>query len=53
MFDLDAFVTECTSALAADPTFESLRKIVARAVSDPSAIIERFGAPKRAGVEQL
>jgi hypothetical protein len=53
MFDLDAFVTECRVALAADPTFESMRKILARAVSDPSAIIERFGAPKRAGVETL
>lgn len=53
MFDLDAFVTECHAVLAADPTFESMGKIVARVVSDPSAIIERFGAPKRAGVEKL
>lgn len=53
MFDLDAFVTECRAALAADPTFEAMRKIVVRAVSDPSSIIERFGAPRQAGVKKL
>jgi len=53
MFDLDAFVTECRTALAADPTFQAIREIVARAVSDPSAIIERFGAPRQAGVKKL
>src|SRR5437667_7262946 len=30
-----------------------MREIVARAVSDPAAIIERFGAPRRAGVEKI
>jgi len=53
MFDLDGFIAECRAAVTADPTFGSVREIVARAVSDPSAIIERFGEPKRAGVETL
>ena len=53
MFDLDGFVADCRAAIAADPTFQSMREIVARAVSNPSAIIERFGEPKRAEVEAL
>ena len=53
MFDLDGFIADCRAPVTADSSFTSMREIVARAVSDPSAIIERFGEPKRAAVEKL
>jgi predicted metal-dependent enzyme (double-stranded beta helix superfamily) len=38
MFDLDGFVVECRTALAEAQPMVAVREIVARAVSDPSAI---------------
>jgi predicted metal-dependent enzyme (double-stranded beta helix superfamily) len=36
-----------------DPTHKSVREIVARAVSEPTAVIARLGAPARAEVQRL
>jgi hypothetical protein len=41
MFDLDTFIGDCRAALAADPSHGSVREVVARAVSDASAVIRR------------
>jgi hypothetical protein len=46
MFDLDQFIADCRAALAADESHKSVREIVARAVSDPAAILKGLGEPK-------
>jgi len=53
MFDLDTFVADCRSALAADKSHKSVREGVARAVSNPSAVLKGLGEPKRAAVQKL
>src|SRR6266581_8900072 len=53
MFDLDRFIADCRDAVAADPTHKSAREVVARAVSDPAAILAALGEPRCAGVEKL
>ena len=49
MFDLDRFIADCR----ADPSAAAVRETVARAVSDPAAVLARLGPPKRAGVQEL
>lgn len=50
MFDVDRFVEDCKAAVAADPTHKAAREVVARAISDPGAVLRGLGEPKRAGV---
>ena len=53
MFDLDQFIADCRAALAADRSHKLVREVVARAVSDPSAVLEHLGEPKRAVLQKL
>jgi predicted metal-dependent enzyme (double-stranded beta helix superfamily) len=53
MFDLACFIAECRAALAADPSQKLMREAVARAVSEPAAILKGLGEPKRAEVQKL
>jgi predicted metal-dependent enzyme (double-stranded beta helix superfamily) len=53
MFDLDRFIADCRSAVAADSSHKAVREVVARAVCDPAAILGGLGEPQRAGVEPL
>jgi predicted metal-dependent enzyme (double-stranded beta helix superfamily) len=54
MFDLDRFVDECRAALAADRgAGRAMRDVVARAVSDPAALVRALGEPERAGFNVL
>jgi predicted metal-dependent enzyme (double-stranded beta helix superfamily) len=53
MFDLDCFIAERRAAVSLDPTHKSVREIVARAVSEPTAVIAGLGAPARAEVQKL
>ena len=53
MFDLNYFIAECRAALAADPSQRLVREAVARAVSEPSAVLKGLGEPKRAEVQTL
>ena len=46
MFDVDQFITD-RHALAADKSHKLVREVVARAVSDPGAICNRLGEPRR------
>jgi hypothetical protein len=41
MFDLEQFIADCRAALAADRSHKSVREVVARAVSDPAAILSK------------
>ncbi len=52
-FDLDQFISECRSARDADPSHKLVREIVARAVSDPAAVLKGLGEPKRAEIQKL
>ena len=45
MFDLDQFIADCRSALAADKSHKLVREVVAKAVSDPAAVLKRLGEP--------
>ena len=53
MFELDQFIADCRAAVSHDPTHKSVREIVARAVSEPAAVIAGIGAPARVGVQNL
>jgi predicted metal-dependent enzyme (double-stranded beta helix superfamily) len=53
MFDLDRFVADCREAVAADPSHKEVREVVARAVSDPAAVVTGLGEPRRAEVQRL
>jgi predicted metal-dependent enzyme (double-stranded beta helix superfamily) len=53
MFDLDRFIEECRAAVREDPSHKAVRDIVARAVSDPGAVVAGLGEPQRAGVTPL
>jgi predicted metal-dependent enzyme (double-stranded beta helix superfamily) len=53
MFDLDQFVADCREAVATDPSHKAVREVVARAVSEPAAVLGGLGEPRCAGVEAL
>jgi predicted metal-dependent enzyme (double-stranded beta helix superfamily) len=53
MFALDRFVADCRAALAADTSHKSVREVVARAVSDPAAVLKGLGEPQRSEVRKL
>ena len=53
MFDLDQFVADCRNAIAQDPSHKFVREVVARAVSDPAAVLKGVGEPKRAAIQPL
>src|SRR5215471_6820037 len=53
MFDLDHFIADCRAAVGVEPTHKPVREIMARAVSNPSAVIAALGEPGRAQVQKL
>jgi predicted metal-dependent enzyme (double-stranded beta helix superfamily) len=53
VFDLQRFTEDCRSALAADPSHRLVREVVARAVSEPAAVLKGIGEPKRAEIQKL
>jgi predicted metal-dependent enzyme (double-stranded beta helix superfamily) len=53
MFDLDRFIVDCREAISADSTHRGTREVVARAVSDPEAVLAGLGEPHRAEVQRL
>ena len=53
MFELDQFIADCRAALAADKSHKSVCEVVARAVSDPPAVLKQLGEPKRSEVQKL
>lgn len=53
MFELETFVADCQAALAADASHKSVREVVARAVSDPAALLKGLGEPNRSEVRKL
>lgn len=53
MFDLDQFISDCRGALREDASPRFVREVVARAVSDPAAVVRGFGEPGRAQMQTL
>jgi len=53
MFDLERFIADCRAAVAEDPSHKAAREVLARANSDPAAIIAALGEPREAGVTPL
>jgi predicted metal-dependent enzyme (double-stranded beta helix superfamily) len=53
VFDLDQFIADCRTAVGVDRTHKSAREVVARAVSDPSAVVAALGEPRRAEIQRL
>ena len=53
MFNLDRFFTDCQDAVAADPSHMLVREVVARAVSEPNAVLAAMGEPERAGIKVI
>src|SRR5262245_53497902 len=53
MFDVDQLIADCRSALAADRSQRLVREVVARAVSDPAAVLRRLGEPTKGALETL
>jgi predicted metal-dependent enzyme (double-stranded beta helix superfamily) len=53
MFDLDRFIDDCRAAVREDRTHRAAREVLARANSDPAAILAALGEPATAGVTPL
>ena len=51
-FDLDRFIEDLRKALG-ERSRQSVREVVARAVSEPAALLKRIGAPEKAAVQVL
>lgn len=52
-FDLDRFVADCTAAIDDSAPTKAVREIMARAVSEPNAMLDVLGTPTRGGVQRL
>jgi predicted metal-dependent enzyme (double-stranded beta helix superfamily) len=51
--DLERFIDDCRAAHAADRSHKAVREVVARAVSEPGAVLKWLGAPQRGEVQKL
>ena len=53
MFDINTFVADCRDALRESSPESAVRKLVERAVAQPSAVERALGAPAAAGFTAL
>ena len=53
MFELDRFIDNCRAAVRQDPSHKAVREVVARAVSEPAAVVRALGEPRRAEIQKL
>jgi predicted metal-dependent enzyme (double-stranded beta helix superfamily) len=52
-FDVARFIDDCRTALTQVPAERAVRELVARAVSEPSALLRALGEPKRSEIQKL
>ena len=52
MFDLDQFIADLRATLP-ETSRQPMKEVVARAVSDPAALMRAIGEPDKAGVQVL
>ena len=50
---LERFIDDCRRAHATDRSHKAVREVVARAVSDPAAVLKMLGEPKRGEVQKV
>ena len=53
MFDRDQFVSDCRAALDGDRASRNVREVMARALSEPGAVLRGLGEMKAGGIEVL
>jgi predicted metal-dependent enzyme (double-stranded beta helix superfamily) len=53
MFDLDRLIEDCRDAVETDPSHNTVREVVARAVADPAALMAAIGEPARLAITDL
>jgi predicted metal-dependent enzyme (double-stranded beta helix superfamily) len=53
MFERSQFIADCEAATREGPGHSPVREVVARAVSDPGAVLGGLGEPRRAGIEAI
>ncbi len=53
MFELEQFVADCRAALKEDSSHKLVREVLARAVSEPGAVLKAVGEPHRAEMQTL
>jgi predicted metal-dependent enzyme (double-stranded beta helix superfamily) len=53
MFEAERFVADCRAAYAQDSSHKAVREVLARAVSDPAAVLKELGEPTRAEIRKL
>ncbi|UWQ21660.1 hypothetical protein [Jannaschia sp. W003] len=53
MFDPERFVEDCRDAVRQDASHRAVAEVMRRALSDPGAVMDAFGAPEGPGLEPL
>jgi predicted metal-dependent enzyme (double-stranded beta helix superfamily) len=53
MFEAEQFVADCRAAFTEGANHKAVREVMARAVSDPAAVLKSLGEPKRAEIRKL
>jgi predicted metal-dependent enzyme (double-stranded beta helix superfamily) len=53
MFEIDRFIADCRAALAQDSSHKAVREVVARAVSEPAAVLKALGEPTQAALKTI
>ncbi len=53
MFELARFIEDCKRSVAEDDSHKAVREVVARAVSEPGAVLAGLGEPEKAGVAKI
>ncbi len=53
MFDVEMFIEDCKAAVRGTDSMKAVQDLVARAVSDPNALINALGEPTKGGVHKL
>ena len=53
MFDQERFIEDCQAVLSSSQPSRDMRGVVARAVSDPAALMARLGTPQSGGLGVL
>jgi predicted metal-dependent enzyme (double-stranded beta helix superfamily) len=53
MFEIDRFIADCRAALAQDSSHKAVREVVARAVSEPAAVLKALGEPTQAELKTI
>jgi predicted metal-dependent enzyme (double-stranded beta helix superfamily) len=53
MFDPNQLISDCRVSLKSEPALLAVREVVARAFSDPGAVLRALGEPTRGGIHVL